>query len=302
MESERGGLLLAIAGFALLSCGDAVIKSMAGLWSPIAVAALRFTIGAVVLSGLLMLREGAAAFRPRNPWLQIARGICMAGATLCFFCAIFVMPLAEVMALSFIAPILTAILSGPLLGERVRPVVWLASGFAMGDVLMILRPNLGLLGPVALLPLGSAAFFSVMVIANRASAGQGSALSMQVFLSAVAAPVLIVAAIAGQASGIAALEIGALEWSVAARCAIVAASASFAHWLIFHGTVRAGAASIAPMSYVQLPVAALLGWLFFADMPDAITLAGAAVIIGAGLILWWLTPAAKPVRLEDGLT
>ncbi|QYU69646.1 DMT family transporter [Leptolyngbya sp. 15MV] len=187
MKSERSGLLLALAGFALLSCGDAVIKSMAGQWSPIAVAALRFSIGAVGLSALLALREGTPAFRPRKPWLQVARGVCMAGATLCFFSAIFVMPLAEAMALSFVAPILTALLSGPLLGERVRPAVWLASAIAMGGVLMILRPNLGLLGPVALLPLASAVFFSLMVIANRASAGQGSALSMQVFLAACTA-------------------------------------------------------------------------------------------------------------------
>jgi drug/metabolite transporter (DMT)-like permease len=301
LKSERSGLLLALAGFAVLSCGDAVIKSIAGQWSPIAVAALRFMLGAVGLSAVLMLREGAAAFRPRNPWLQVARGVCMAGATLCFFCAIFAMPLAETMALSFIAPILTALLSGPLLGERVRPVVWFASAVALGGVLMILRPNFAELGAVALLPLGSAMFFSLMVIANRAAAGQGSALSMQVFLAAVAAPVLIVGALVGHASGIDTLAIGPLEWSVAGRCAIVAASASFAHWLIFRGTMRAGAAMIAPMSYIQLPVAALLGWLFFADTPDAITLLGAAVIIGAGLVLWRMTPTAKPVTLKERL-
>lgn len=302
MNSERSGLILALAGFAVLSCGDAVIKSIAGQWSPVAVAALRFTLGAAGLSAVLMLREGAAAFRPRNPLLQVARGVCMAGATLCFFCAIFVMPLAETMALSFIAPILTALLSGPLLGERVRPVVWIASAVALGGVLMILRPNFAELGTVALLPLGSAGFFSLMVIANRAAAGQGSALSMQVFLAAVAAPVLVAGALVGNASGIDTLAIGSLSWSVAVRCAIVAASASFAHWLIFRGTMRAGAAMIAPMSYIQLPVAALLGWIFFADTPDAVTLLGAAVIIGAGLALWWLTPVGKSVEVETRLT
>ena len=141
-----------------------------------------------------------------------------------------------------------------------------------------------------------------MVIANRAAVGQGSALSMQVFLAAVAAPMLIVAALAGHASGIDALAITPIEGSVALRCAIVAISASLAHWLIFRGTMRAGAAMIAPMSYVQLPVAGLLGWVFFADSPDVLTLAGAAVIIGAGLLLWWMTPAAKPAEAEIRLT
>jgi drug/metabolite transporter (DMT)-like permease len=293
-SDDRSGFLLALAGFALLSCGDAVVKSMAGQWSPIAVAALRFTIGAVGLSALLWRFEGIGGFRPQRPWLQVLRGVCMAGATLCFFSAIFVMPLAEAMALSFISPILTALLSGPVLGERVRPIVWIASAVALAGVMLVLRPNLADLGAVALLPIASAAFFSVMVIANRLVAGQGSALSMQVFLACVAAPVLALAAWAGHASGLPALTVGPLEWSVVARCALVAVSASTAHWLVYLGTTRAGAATIAPTSYIQLPVAATLGWLFFGDTPDAITLLGGAIIVGAGLALWWLTPKAAP--------
>lgn len=299
-QDERTGLLLAVCGFALLSCGDAVIKSMAGMWSPVAVAALRFAMGAAGLSLLLLRSEGRAAFRPTHPWLQIARGVCLAGATLCFFSAIFVLPLAETMAMTFVAPIITAVLAGPLLGERVRPVVWLASAVALGGVLLVLRPNLAEVGAVALLPLGSACFFSLMVIANRASAGQGSALSMQVFIACVAAPVLAAAAAAGHLSGIEALEIGPLDWSVAVRCAIVAVTASTAHWIVYLGTMRAGAATIAPTTYVQMLVATLLGWLFFGDVPDAATVLGAAIIIGAGLLLWWRTPPAGPQEVFQG--
>ena len=299
-QDERTGLLLAVCGFALLSCGDAVIKSMAGMWSPVAVAALRFAMGAAGLSLLLLRSEGRAAFRPTHPWLQIARGVCLAGATLCFFSAIFVLPLAETMAMTFVAPIITAVLAGPLLGERVRPVVWLASAVALGGVLLVLRPNLAEVGAVALLPLGSACFFSLMVIANRASAGQGSALSMQVFIACVAAPVLAAAAAAGHLSGIEALEIGPLDWSVAVRCAIVAVTASTAHWIVYLGTMRAGAATIAPTTYVQMLVATLLGWLFFGDVPDAATVVGAAIIIGAGLLLWWRTPPAGPQEVFEG--
>ena len=293
--NERSGLLLALAGFALLSCGDAVIKSIAGQWSPIAVAALRFSIGAAGLSAILLIREGPAAFRPSRPWLQIARGVCMAGATLCFFSAIFVMPLAEAMSISFVAPVLTALLSGPLLGERVRPLVWAASLIAFAGVVLILRPNFVELGLVALLPLASAAFFSLTVIANRAAVGQGSALSMQVFLACIAAPVLIAAAMVGHASGLDALALTPISWTVPARCTLVAASASFAHWLIFRGTMRAGAATIAPMTYIQLPVAGTLGWLFFGDRPDSMTLLGAAVIIAAGVLLWSQTPRTPAI-------
>ena len=289
-QHERKGILLALAGFICLSLGDAVIKTMSGEWSPLAVAALRYVFGALALGALLVRMEGRAGLRPSHPWLQVARGICVAGATLCFFCAIFVMPLASAMALAFVSPVLVALLSGPLLGEKVRPAVWLVSLIALGGVALVLRPNLAELGWVALLPLGSASFFALLVIANRASAGQGSVLSMQAYVAVVAAPPLILAAIAGHASGFPSLALTMPDWSVIARCAIVAVTASTAHWLTYLGTMRAGASTIAPTSYVQMLVATFMGWWWFDDLPDLLTLLGAASIIGAGLILWWTTP------------
>lgn len=298
-QDDRGGILLAMSGFALLSVGDAVVKTMAGQWSPLAVAALRFTMGAIGLSLLLLRAEGPTGFRPAKPWLQVARGACLAGATLMFFSAIFLMPLAEAMALAFISPILVSLFGAVLLGERVRPAVWIASLVALGGVALVLRPNLAELGAVALLPLGSAVFFSLMVVANRASAGQGSSLSMQAFIALGAAPLLIVAAIVGAHSGIARLEVGVPDWSVVARCALVAVTASTAHWLVYRGTMRAGASTIAPTTYVQMLVATFFGWWWFGDVPDPMTIAGAGIIILAGLFLWWTTPVQQPVAVVE---
>lgn len=297
-QSERSGILFALCGFALLSVGDAVIKTMAGEWSPLAVATLRFAIGAVGLSALLAMSEGAPAFRPTNPKLQLARGICLAAASLMFFSAIFVMPLATAMALAFVSPVIVALLSGPLLGEKVRPAVWAASLAALIGVALVLRPNLAELGLVALLPLGSALFFALMVIANRASAGQGTALSMQVFIQVGAMPVLLIAALTGHFSGAEALQVDMPDWTIVARCIVVAITASTAHWLAYMGTQRAGAATIAPTTYVQMLIATFMGWWWFDDVPDLLTLVGASIIIGAGLLLWWSTPRA-PVQTPN---
>ena len=206
-HSERSGILLAAAGFSSLSVGDAIVKTMAGEWSPLAVAALRFTIGAIALSLLLLRSEGPGAFRPRRPLLQVARGACLAGATLCFFSAVFVMQLAEAMALAFVSPVFVALLSGPLLKEKVRPAVWIASPIALVGVMLVLRPNFAELGIMAGLPLLSAFFFGLMVICNRAAAGDGSALSMQVFIACLATPFLIAAAVIGHVSGAPGLQV-----------------------------------------------------------------------------------------------
>lgn len=285
-HSERSGQLFALLGFAVLSVGDGVIKTIAGDWSPAAAGALRFAIGAVLLSALLRRVEGAQAFIPLNPWLQIGRGACLGLTTTFFFWAIFMMPLADTMALTFVAPVLTALLSGPLLGEKVRRQVFIASLFALIGVVIVLRPNFAEWGFLSLLPLLSALFFSLMVILNRASAGQGSALSMQMFIAVVAAPIMLITATLGHHSGIEVLRVGVPDWTVVARCALVAVLASGAHTLVYVGTQRAGASSVAPMSYIQVVVATIIGWSVFGDIPDAMTFLGVAVIIGAGLYLW----------------
>ena len=283
---ERSGVAYAVTGFAVLSCGDAVVKSMADEWPAYAVAAMRFSIGALVLSLLLLKQEGRGAFVAANWPLQIARGLCLAIATVCFFSAIYIMPMAEAMAIGFLAPILTQILAGPLLGEKVKAKVYLISIIALVGVAIILRPNLALLGWAALLPLVSAVLFALLMIANRASAGQGSALSMQVFVAGFCAPILILVCVGAKYSGVEALDFGWPSWDVVARCAIVAATASTAHWMAYIGTSRAGAAQVAPAIYVQMLVVVILGWIFFNEVPDLPTLIGAGMIIAAGLYLW----------------
>lgn len=287
MQSDaRNGLLYAVAGFAILSCGDAVIKSMAGAWPAYAVAALRFTIGAVGLSFLLWRSEGPRAFLPVNPWLQAGRGACVALASLCFFSAIFIMPLAEAMAIGFLSPILVQVFAGIFLKERVSARVYGLSLVALAGVAIILRPNLALLGWAALLPLISAVFFATLMVLNRVSAGQGSALSAQVLVAAGSAPILILASLAAKFSGIPELDFSWPSLDTVLRCAFVALTASTAHWLAYIGTAKAGAARVAPAIYVQMLVAVTLGWIFFGDVPDVWTLVGAALIIVAGLFVW----------------
>jgi len=285
-NSATVGFVYAVLGFATLSVGDAVVKSMAGAWPPYAVAAMRFSMGAGGLALLLWRFEEPKAFIPANPWLQAARGFCVATASLCFFSAIYIMPLAEALAIGFLSPILVQIFAGIFLKERVSGRVYAVSLLALAGVAIILRPNLALLGWAALLPLVSAVFFAMLMVLNRVSAGRSSALAAQVFVAAASAPVLIFASFAAKMSGIPALDFDWPSWDIVARCAVVAVTASTAHWLAYVGTAKAGAARVAPAIYVQMLVAVILGWVFFGDVPDEWTLLGAALIILAGLIVW----------------
>jgi drug/metabolite transporter (DMT)-like permease len=124
------------------------------------------------------------------------------------------------------------------------------------------------------------------MIGNRAVAGAGTPILMQFLVASLAVPFILTAAILGHVSGVPTLHIGMPDWTIVARCAVVAVTASFAHWLIFMATTRASAADIAPMTYVQLLMALALGILVFGDWPDMTSLAGSAIIIASGLLLW----------------
>jgi drug/metabolite transporter (DMT)-like permease len=297
-QNERAGLFFALAGFAVLSLGDAVIKSMAGLWSPVAVAALRFTIAAVGLGAFLLLREGAAGFRLAQPRAQFGRGAALAVSSTIFITSLFVLPLATATAIGFTAPMFTAILAALLLGEPLRRETLIASVVAFAGVLVILRPNLAEAGWWAVLPLFSAMTFSLLIIGNRHVAGTASALAMQFWVAAFATPILLLIAPLFALSGSPRFAIGWPEWSVIARCTFVAVSATCAHWLIYLGTSRAGAATVAPATYVQLLVATFLGWLWFDSHPDGMTLLGALIIIGSGLYLWRVGQVREPPESE----
>ena len=289
-SSVRSGLLFALCGFALLSCGDAIIKSIAGTWPGTAVAALRYSVGACGLGVFLLIKEGRQGFALPYPKIQLLRGAAVAAATILFFSSIFLMPLAEATAIGFMSPMITALLSALLLKERTRAATWTASAAAFGGVLIILRPNIAELGWVALMPLGAATCMAFVMMGNRAVAGSGSPLLMQFLVASIAVPFVAGAAVVGHVSGFVPLHIGVPDWTVVVKCCVVAVSASFAHWLIYMGTTRASAAEIAPMTYVQLLVAMGLGVAIFGDWPDLTSLAGSAIIIGAGLFLWHQKP------------
>lgn len=275
----------ALAGFALLSCGDGVIKSISGEWPGTAVAALRFTLGALGLGAYVLLKEGVQGFRFPRPRVQIARGFFLAGATVTFFTSIFLMPLATAVSIQFMAPLLTAVISAILYKEKLSLGRWVATLAAFCGVVIVLRPSFTDLGLVALLPLAAAFGMSGLMMANARAAGTGSVLLMQFLVAAMATPFLILAAVVGHFSGYAPLQVGWPSLHVVAVCAFIAVSASFAHMLIYAATVRGSAAAVAPMVYVQILVAIAIGAVFYSDYPDLVALMGTAIIIASGIYL-----------------
>lgn len=285
-EGRGRALLLALTGFACLTLGDAVVKSMAGQWPGTAIAALRYGFGVLGLAIALWWTRGRAGFICPRPALQFGRGLCVSIASIGFFMAVHAMPLASATSIQFTSPMLTALLSAFFLKERAPAAVWVAIVLAFAGVLIVLRPEVSALGLAACFPLLAALGMAGLMIFNRKAAGDAPLLEMQFLVAVFAAPVLTVAMALGHVSGVPLLHVPAPDWSIVGRCAVVAVTGTVSHLLIFMATTRASAAVISPMVYVQLIVAVALGWIWFGEAPDLPTMGGAALIVAGGLYLW----------------
>ncbi len=285
-DNHRSALAFALLAFALLSVGDAVVKSMAGMWPGTAISAFRYLLGALGLGTVLLAREGRAGFAyPKMRW-QVLRGLSVSVSAVAFFSAVQLMPIGEATAISFTSPMITALLAAVMLKEPLRRETWIASGIAFVGVLIILRPNFGILGWVALLPVLSATGMAFLMIANRKVAGTGSALAMQFNVASIGTVFLLVATCVGHWRGVPFFAVEVPSAIVLAKCALIAVTATTAHACLFIATTRADAGMIAPMTYVQLLLAGAFGWVLFGERPDALAVLGAVVIVGAGLYLW----------------
>ena len=286
-QSDRAGLLYALAGFCTLSIGDAIIKGMAGEWPATAMACLRYVVGVGFLAVLVVRQQGLAGLALPKDRLQWMRGAAISTSAVGMFLAVWIMPLAEATTIAFTQPVITALLAMVFLKERSHRETWLASAAAFVGVFIVLRPNFDSVGWGVLLPLIGACGMAVAIIGNRKTAGQASVLIMQYWMSVTALIVLLGATLAGHLSGVERFQVTVPHWSIMARCAFIGLSATLAQYLIYMGTMRAGAGTIAPMTYGQLLMAVALGWYFFGDAPDGMAMLGAGIIIAAGLYLWY---------------
>lgn len=279
------GMLLAIAGFACLSLGDGMVKSIAGQLPGTEIALIRYSFGALGLGAAMLLARGPQGFVCPKPWLQFARGLAVAGATFSFFMGVQYMPVANANAIQFTSPMIAALLSAVLLGERATRAVWVATAMAFIGVLIVLRPQVLALGWPALYPLAAAFSMASLMIANRKAAGSAPLLELQFLIAAIATPILLVLALALNATGQAPFLLQTPSVDQLLRCAFVAVTGTVSHWLIFMATQRASAALVSPMMYVQLLVAITLGLIFFHTVPTPMMLLGAAIIIAGGVYL-----------------
>ena len=264
---------------------DVAAKLASGTLPVGQITAARFVVQCALMAPIVWVM-GLSLRVARGQWLALLlRALFLMVSTFCFIAAISVMPLADALAIAFVAPFIVLLVGKFHLGEEVGPRRVGAAIVGFAGVLFVIQPSFAAFGAVALLPLGTAVGFAFYILVTRGLSRRMHPVALQFHTGLVASllclPVLALAEGTGSVSLDPVWPEG-IDWLWLFGVGFFAA---LSHMMMTYALSLAPSATLAPLQYFELPVATLLGYLVFAEFPNALSLMGIAIIIGAGLYM-----------------
>ena len=249
------------------------------------ITAARFVVQAALMAPAVWLM--GLTFRvPRRHWPALAaRAALLLISTFCFIAAIRVMPLADALAIVFIEPFIVLLVGKFYLGEDVGPRRVGAALVGFVGVLFVIQPSFAAFGAVALYPLGTAIGFAFYILVTRGLSRHVHPVALQFHTGFIATFFCLPVMIFAEGSGSALLDPVWPEGVAWLWLFGVGFFAALSHMMMTYALSFAPSATLAPLQYLELPVAAFLGYVVFRDFPNALTLVGIAIIMGAGLYM-----------------
>lgn len=284
MSSDRPvpGLCLMLAFCVLAPLGDAMAK-LATLSLPIyAIVLARFGMQAVLL-GPTGLVHGLPRL-PAHFWALLGvRTVLHLGGVWMMFVALSYLPLAEAIAIAYVMPFFALLLGWLCLGESVGPRRLAACVAGFAGTLLVVQPSFAALGWPALLPVGVAILFAAFMLATRVATRMLDPLRLQALSGILGTSILLGLGVVLPGLTAAHDALRSLDASAALLLLGVGVVGSLAHLALTWALRLAPSATLAPLQYLEIPFATLLGWAVFAQLPDPLAAVGIAVTLGAGL-------------------
>jgi len=270
------GVLLLLGSLALFTLMDAVAKYLSARYHPAQLIWARFAIN-LALVALVYRGSFLSRIRTRQPIAQATRGVMQVITIALFFVAIRHIGLAEADALFDINPILITLGAALFLGERIGPRRIAGIVIAFFGALVILRPGAGAFDPAAALAFASAFSYATGNLLTRVV--RTDPLATSLIWSALVGTVLSSIALPFVWK-----EVAMTDFPLFLAIGILGSGGQA---LVVRAFSLSEASTLAPFGYFSLIFASLWGFVFFGQLPDAWTVAGALVIVGAGLYVWY---------------
>jgi len=278
-DGSRLGLVLMVLTMAVFATQDGFSRHLAAEYNVFMVVMLRYWFFMAFVLAIAQRRGGVRALAQTDrPLLQIGRGVLLAVEICVMVAAFTLLGLVESFAAFACYPLIVALLSGPILGERVGP--WRLGAISVGflGVLIILQPGAGVFSVLALVPLCSAALFALYTLLTRFAARHDAAMTSFFWT--------------GIAGGLFMTPIGLWHWQpmsggdwgwMGALCV----SGVVGHWLLIRVYELAEASAVQPFAYLHLVFGSAIGVFVFGEAIALNVVIGASIIVAAGLFTLW---------------
>lgn len=245
----------------------------------------RMVFQALLMVPVVLILRQSLVISPAMARLLALRALMLIGSTYAFVAAVEVMPIADALAIVFVEPFLLLFLGWLVFGDHVGPRRLAASATGFLGVLLVIQPNWAAFGVVALYPLICAAFFAVYVLLTRRIAREVEPESMQLHTAWMGTVLMLPILALGHGVSIPSLTLSNPDPGIWLALFGVGLAAAVSHMAITYALRFAPSATIAPLHYLEIVTAVLLGWLVFGDWPNLLSWAGIAVIVASGLYI-----------------
>jgi drug/metabolite transporter (DMT)-like permease len=276
-NGAKGALCMITAGL-LMTIQDAISKWLTMDFHPGEVMFFRglFTFVPIVII-IAVMSGGVRLLISRNLKGTLIRAV-LGGATSIFVVMSFLyLPLADALAIIFVSPIMLTALSWPMLGERVGWRRWLAVFVGFTGLLLMVRPSGDGIPLFYFFPLFTALLSAFRDVATRRLRNDDSAVS-----------ILFYSMLAGVLIGAVTMPVFGAHWPNPTQWGLFFVAGilnSLSHLLAIQALLLAPGGTMAPFRYLSLVWAVIIGYAIWGDVPDALKLTGATLVVGAGLFI-----------------
>ena len=277
------GILLML-GFCLMApLGDAMAKVLGASITVAQILLVRFAVQGLILIPIAILTGRSlrmTARVQRLAWVRMGLHVIGIGA---MFTSLIYLPLADAIAIAFVMPFILLLLGKVFLSEEIgaRRLIACAIGFV--GTLLVVQPSFVEVGAPALLPLIVAVVFALFMVVTRAIAKDVDPITLQGWNGAMAMVILAPLVLLGDTYGLEAANWRAPSIPTWALLIGVGLLGTVAHLFMTWSLRFAPSATLAPMQYLEIPIATVIGWLVFKDFPNGLAALGIAITCAAGL-------------------
>lgn len=268
------GIFYMLLGIVIFSIMDGLAKELSDKYPTPMILWVRNLAQASFVLGVMIRFRRYRAGRSRRPVLQIGRSIANLAQAFLFIFALGMVPLADAVAIGMTGPLMLTAMSALFLGEQVGIRRWSAVAIGCVGALIMIRPGMGVVHWAAMLVI-AAAFLNVLSqIGTRMVSVHDHILTTLFYTTAIG--VLVTTAMVP-------FVWVAMPWDAWAMMIAMGLLGGCAHLATNKAFADAPASILAPMSYAAIPIAAVVGYVWFHQFPDRWTIAGALIVVGSGL-------------------